>query len=249
MECSDTIVHNHEVIVRIDEVRVPPDTRSSTTWIGLGEASRLLGIAPGTLRRWADEGRIPVFTTPGGHRRFARSTLSALLPAARTHRPSLARLGASPERMARAYHARSRTGMSGTPGAPATGRPWIAGLTDEARDTFRTRGRELVALVLEHLDAPDAERAAETLQAASQLAAAYGRESAAQGASLSEAVERFLWFRSPFVVELGALARRRGLDTREATALLADAEAATDRLLVSMMTGHTIKTGLQQGPA
>ena len=58
-------------------------TRQSSSWIGLGEASRLLGIAPGTLRRWADEGRIPVFTTPGGHRRFARSTLSALLPAAR----------------------------------------------------------------------------------------------------------------------------------------------------------------------
>jgi excisionase family DNA binding protein len=246
MERSDTIGHNSEVIVRIDEVRVPPDTRSSKNWVGLGEASRLLGIAPGTLRRWADAGRVPVFTTPGGHRRFSRSTINALLPAARTRRPALARLGASPERMARAYHVRRRTGAAG---APATGRPWIAALTDEARDTFRTRGRELVALLLEHLDAPDADRAAETLQAASQLAAAYGRESAAQGASLSEAVERFLWFRSPFVVELGALARKRGLDTREATALLADAEAATDRLLVSMMTGHTIMTGLRQGPA
>jgi excisionase family DNA binding protein len=228
---------------------VPPDTRSSTTWIGLGEASRLLGIAPGTLRRWADEGRIPVFTTPGGHRRFARSTLSALLPAARTHRPSLARLGASPERMARAYHARSRTGMSGTPGTAAAGRPWIAALTDEVRDASRARGRELVALLLEHLDAPSADDAAETLRAASELAATYGREAASQGASLSEAVERFLWFRSPFVDELGALARRRGLDTREATALLADAEAATDRLLVSMMTGHAIAAGLRPGPA
>ena len=220
---------------------MPQAARSSSIWVGLGEASRLLGIAPGTLRRWADQGRIPVFTTPGGHRRFSRSTISALLPAARTRRPALARLGASPERMARAYRNR-RT-------APSAGRPWIAGLTDEARDTFRTRGRELVALLLEHLDAPNAERAAETLRAASQLAAAYGRETAAQGASLSEAVERFLWFRSPFVVELGALARKRGLDTREATALLADAEAATDRLLVSMMTGYTIMTGLQQGPA
>src|SRR5665811_2301545 len=139
MECSDTIVHNHEVIVRIDEVRVPPDTRQSSSWIGLGEASRLLGIAPGTLRRWADEGRIPVFTTPGGHRRFARSMLSALLPAARSHRPSLARLGASPERMARAYHARSRTGTAGT---AAADRPWIAALTDEVRDASRARGRE-----------------------------------------------------------------------------------------------------------
>lgn len=221
-------------------------TRQSSSWISLGEASRLLGIAPGTLRRWADEGRIPVFTTPGGHRRFARSTLSALLPAARTHRPSLARLGASPERMARAYRARSRTG---TPGTAAAGRPWIAALTDEVRDASRARGRELVALLLEHLDAPSADHAAETLRAASELAAAYGREAASQGASLSEAVERFLWFRSPFVDELGALARRRGLDTREATALLADAEAATDRLLVSMMTGHAIAAGLRQGPA
>lgn len=220
---------------------MPSDTRSSTTWVGLGEASRLLGIAPGTLRRWADAGRIPVFTTPGGHRRFSRSTIRSLLPAARTRRPTLARLGASADRMVRAYRNRGS--------APATGRPWIAGLTDEARDTFRARGRELVSLLLEHLDAPDADHAAESLRAASELAAAYGRESAAQGASLSEAVERFLWFRSPFVDELGALARKRGLDTREATALLADAESATDRLLVSMMTGHTIMTGLRQGLA
>jgi len=36
-----------------------------------------------------------------------------------------------------------------------------------------------------------------------------------------------------------ALARLRRLDTREATALLVDAEAALDRLLVALMTGHT----------
>src|SRR5665811_1743041 len=115
MECSDTIVHNHEVIVRIDEVRVPPDTRSSTTWVGLGEASRMLGIASGTLRRWADDGRIPVFTTPGGHRRFSRTTIGALLPVARPHRPALTRLGASPERMARAYRTRRTTSSAGRP--------------------------------------------------------------------------------------------------------------------------------------
>lgn len=223
-----------------------PATRQSSTWIGLGEASRLLGIAPGTLRRWADDGRIPVFTTPGGHRRFARTTLSALLPAARTRRPSLARLGASPERMARAYHARARAGGPPADGTAVAGRPWIAALADDVRDAFRARGRELVALLLEHLDAPDADHATETLRAASELAAAYGREAATLGASLSEAVEGFLWFRSAFVDELGALARRRGLDTREATALLAEAEAATDRLLVSMMTGHAIAIGLRQ---
>src|SRR5450759_1195542 len=109
MERSGTIVHNQIIVVSIDEVQVPQAARSSSIWVGLGEASRLLGIAPGTLRRWADAGRVPVFTTPGGHRRFSRSTINALLPAARTRRPALARLGASPERMARAYHAVSYT--------------------------------------------------------------------------------------------------------------------------------------------
>ncbi len=214
-----------------------PATAAPAAWIGLGEASRLLGIAPGTLRRWADEGRVPVFTTPGGHRRFSRSAISALLPVARARRPTLARLGESPERMARAYQRRRPAGET-----PA--RPWVAGLPEATRDVFRARGREMVRLLMEHLDAPEAETAAARLQEASQLAAAYGHEMAGLGASLSEAVERFLWFRSPFVTELAALSRRRGLDTREATALVAGADAATDRLLVAMMTGHTIETGL-----
>lgn len=222
--------------MRFDE---PPVARAATAWVSLGEASRMLGIAPGTLRRWADAGRVPVFTTPGGHRRFSRTTISALLPASRTRRPTLARLGATPERIARAYRRRRPPGDK-----PA--RPWVEGLPEETRDTFRARGRDLVRLLLEHLDAPDADTAAARLREASQLTAAYGRESAALGASLSETVERFLWFRNPFVAELGALSRKRGLDTREATALLAGAEAATDRLLVAMMTGHTIETGARR---
>lgn len=213
--------------------------RGAPAWISLGEASRLLGIAPGTLRRWADDGRVPVFMTPGGHRRFSRSAISALLPVARSRRPTLARLGASPERMARAYRRRHATGERPV-------RPWVAALPEDTRDTFRARGRELVRLLLEHLDAPDAEIAEARLREASHLAAAYGREVAALGTSLSEAVERFLWFRSPFVAELGTLSRKRGLDTREATALVADAESVTDRLLVAMMTGHTIETGVRR---
>lgn len=205
----------------------------------------MLGIAPGTLRRWADEGRLPVFTTPGGHRRFSRRSIAALLPADRPHRPTLARLGASPERIARAYRARrSRPG-------PASA-PWLDALSDEARAAFRERGRELVALLLEHLDTADEGQAAGDgpralrLREAERLAALYGREVAALGSSLTEAVEGFLRFRSPFTDELALLARRRGLDTREATSLLADAEAAMDRLLIAMMTGHTLEGGARR---
>lgn len=216
--------------MRSTERRDPPD------WIGLGEASSLLGIAPATLRRWADGGRVPVFTTPGGHRRFSRASLGALLPSPRTHRPTLARLGASPERITRAY--RPRRGR-----AAATPTPWIEALSETDRLAFRERGRQLVTLLLDHLDADGPRLAALRLQEAERLAAAYGAQVAGLGSSMSEAVQGFLRFRAPFVAELAGVARQRGLDTREATALLGQAEAAMDRLLVAMMTGHSIAAG------
>ncbi|MGZ6270035.1 MAG: MerR family transcriptional regulator [Candidatus Limnocylindrales bacterium] len=211
---------------------------AASEWIGLGEASRLLGISHGTLRRWADEGRLAVFTTPGGHRRFSRSSLRALLPAGRAQRPSLARLGASPERIVRAYRPARRRRAPATPPAP-----WLQALGEADLAAFRERGRGIVTALLGHLDASDPAIRALRLQEACQVAAEHGREVARLGASMSQAVQTFLQFRTPFVAELAATARRRGLDTREATELLVQAEAAMDQLLVATMTGHSLTAG------
>jgi glutamyl-tRNA reductase len=50
-------------------------------WLTVREACELVGVSPATLRRWSDNGEITTFTTPGGHRRFARSAILGLLPA------------------------------------------------------------------------------------------------------------------------------------------------------------------------
>ena len=52
---------------------------SAPEWLTLGGAAAYLGVANGTLRRWADQGRVPAFYTPGGHRRFRRPDLDAFL--------------------------------------------------------------------------------------------------------------------------------------------------------------------------
>src|SRR5215212_11157503 len=122
----------------------PPN---SSDWLTLAQASRVLGVSGATLRRWADDGRVSVFTTPGGHRRFSRRTLQHLLPTARRDRPTLARLGASSERIVRAYHPRKP--------APVDRPPWLEHLSDADRLEFRDRGRQLLELLVEHLDAPD----------------------------------------------------------------------------------------------
>jgi len=53
----------------------PPSARD---WLTVGEASRVLGVHPDTLRRWADAGDVPVFVTPGKQRRFPRGAIDGL---------------------------------------------------------------------------------------------------------------------------------------------------------------------------
>ncbi len=43
------------------------------------EVSRLLGVAPNTVTRWAREGRLVCPVTAGGHHRFERLAVERLL--------------------------------------------------------------------------------------------------------------------------------------------------------------------------
>ncbi len=208
-----------------------PESAGPARWLTLTEASRTLGVTPNTLRRWADRGQIPSFITPGGHRRFALAAIQAFVPSHRSQRPALAAIGASSEHMARAYRRARPTARAGEPGA------WVAGLSEAERAAFRTRGTELVGNLLAYLDA-GRDREVTAFATVEREAREYGLEAARARATLSDAVEGFLRFRKPFVDELAVLARRRHLDTREATELLADADAALDRLLIALMLGH-----------
>src|SRR2546428_7531733 len=52
---------------------------SDPDWLTLGQAARYLGVAQSTIRKWSDQGRVPAFYTPGGHRRYRRSDLESFL--------------------------------------------------------------------------------------------------------------------------------------------------------------------------
>ena len=194
----------------------------------------MLGITPGTLRRWADHGDVAAFVTPGGHRRFPRSAIESLVPRPRTRRPVLTGLTASASRVARAYLRTQRPGR-------VAGDPGIAALTDAERAELKDRGHKLLLLLLDHLnEAPRSSplRSSLRLAEAEDQAVQYGRRAAALGASLSATLEAFVRFRGAFIAELAGMARRRRLDTREATALLVQGESAVDRLLVALTNGY-----------
>jgi excisionase family DNA binding protein len=53
--------------------------KDDSEWLTLGQAARILGVAQSTIRKWSDNGRVPAFYTPGGHRRYRRADLETFL--------------------------------------------------------------------------------------------------------------------------------------------------------------------------
>src|SRR5258705_2102058 len=77
--------------------------RSGVTWLALGPASRMVGVDPDTLRRWADDGRLRAYATPGGHRRFSLADPPRVLATPRAGRRPPPQLRAPPDRGTPAY--------------------------------------------------------------------------------------------------------------------------------------------------
>jgi len=51
---------------------------SSSQYLTRSEVSKLLGVSPNTVTRWAREGRLACLVTLGGHHRFDRDVVEQL---------------------------------------------------------------------------------------------------------------------------------------------------------------------------
>ena len=207
------------------------DPEAPPRWLSLGPASRLVGVGPDTLRRWADDGQVEAFVTPGGHRRFDRRAVERLASIRRTGSRPLASLGASPERLARAYR---RSYTSDTPANR------VAAGDAVERERYRVDGRRLVEALVAHLDAErdDAGARAVSEAAATALVDDLARRLAMSGTSLTEAVALFVAARRPFLDELTGLGRRRALDAARLAALYESASGLLDRLLLRLVATY-----------
>lgn len=203
-------------------------------WLTVHEACALIGVSPATLRRWSAAGDVQAFTTPGGHRRFARSTILGLLPTSRRQRPTLERLGETAEHMTSVYRRHLAQACSGL--------SWLGKLTEEELTPLREHGRRIARSLLELIDAPTEQDRQSALEAATSDATEYGRIAARGSAEIGETVEAFLRMRMLFLGELAEVSRRHGLDTAEATSLLVTATQAIDQLLVALMNAHETET-------
>lgn len=208
-----------------------PATEPDDPWLALGAASRLVGVGPDTLRRWADTGKVQSYQTPGGHRRFLRSSLESMINAPRRTRYGVERLTDSTQAMAGELHRRvSKAGYAG--------QPWQARLTAEQRDDFRRWGQRTFSLVVEYVAASKRAERRLLLEEAEKMGALYGSEASRAGLSLAETVEAFLFFRTPVLDAIVGQLRRRSADVAEVTAAFHEANAAIDSVLSALVSSH-----------
>lgn len=193
----------------------------------------MLGVDPDTLRRWADEGRVPAFTTPGGHRRFERRALERLIAARRTGPAGgLAGLGASPDRLSAAYRRRYGEHHGAGPDPRAT-------VPAADRESFRDLGRKLVDALVRHLDETGPRRALAERDAV-DLAGQLGERLAVHGVPLADGVSMFVSARRPFLAELSVVARRRGVEASRVGEVYDTSTGLLDRLLLAFVAAHEV---------
>jgi hypothetical protein len=190
-----------------------------------------VGVGPDTLRRWADTGRVESYATPGGHRRFLRSSLEAMINAPRRHRYDMERLADSTRTIAGELHRRMQRTGYGT-------QPWQSRLSGAQRDAFRRWGQATFNLVIEYVSTAKRGERALILAEAEKMGALYGAEASKAGLSLAETIEAFLFFRAPVLDAIGAHLRRRAAGVRDVSVAFREASAAIDGVLVALVSSH-----------
>jgi len=163
-------------------------------WLELGEAAQLLGVHFTTLRRWANEGQVPCYRTPGGQRRFKESELRAFLDSLRSGDAVLPVLAVLPA----AYT---------TPHVGVAGEPWAGKFDAAQRSALRSEGRQMMAVLMQYATRGNGGEV--FLDEGRRMAGDYGRLCRSAGLSLVETAQAFVRVRRSImdsVYEAGSLA-------------------------------------------
>jgi Predicted site-specific integrase-resolvase len=206
--------------------------RDPEVWLGVQDASDLLGVSPATLRRWSTAGKVRAFTTPGGHRRYAESTIRQLLGRATAANPSVAVLADSTERATWRLHEQL------SPMCKRVG--WVHRTSAEERQVLGLAGRSMVHGLLRYVSGRSDEECEAALRPAIEAAELHGRMAARHHGDLGETLETFHRVRGVIVDDLAERACVAGLDTPHATRLLARANDGIDRLILALVEAHAV---------
>lgn len=192
-------------------------------WLTLAQAAELLGVHPGTLRRWSDKGNIPVHRTEGKHRRYRRGEIELWALTARQPNAS------GPENIIQ--HTLSHMRFQISEGR-LEAEPWYQKLDEEARSQYRQSGRVLVQGLTNYISSDGQEAIAE--------ACSFGYEYASRGRRYDlthvEATHAFLFFRNILLEAMIRVYQESIIPSGAAwQEMLHKVHAFTDQIMLSLL--------------
>jgi excisionase family DNA binding protein len=204
---------------------------TDNTWLSIDAACKLLGVDQSTLRRWSDSGKIPVFRTPGGHRRYNEEDLRALV-SGEPRRRRVSRQVLTSMSMSAYEHDYIRQAQS---------RPWYRAYDQRTLDELRPLGRRMVDLTIRYISGRG-ERG-DIIAESREIGHEYGCCSARVGLSTSEALEAFLFFRTPVVQAVTHYIEDENVPTRRAARITSELTHFLDVVLIETVRAHQEGTG------
>jgi excisionase family DNA binding protein len=186
-------------------------------WLTLGEAAQRLGVDVTTLRGWADKGKVRVFRTPGGHRRFDPADLESLLKTSLSPRRAAGTTFSSSAASAREWLA---------------SHPWYARIPEGSLVSVRALCGDLMRILAAFTDGEPARPP--HLAEGRRVGAALGGEVAGWGLSPAQSTEVFLHFKM-HVTEMLSAPAQRGEDQIRS---LRDADVFLGEVLQAMMEAY-----------
>ena len=216
------------------------DVMDESRWLTINDACRLLGVDQSTLRRWSDSGKVPVFRTPGGHRRYSEVELRRLVGngSRRFERQRLAN---------RQLVDQSRAGFVDAFWRTARERRWYRAYSTAQLDDLRRLGRRLIDLAVRFSSAHASHERNSLLDEGRQIGRQYGRVSASAGLTGGESVEAFLYFRSPVVNSLSSLTEGNRLGPSSLLQVSSEVNTFLDQVLLAMIYEHEDQNRLRTG--
>ena len=176
------------------------DNHSEQDLVGLGTASRMLGVEGATLRNWANRGLVRVVRTPGGHRRFFREEIQSL--SERNAPPPMAERQHWEELALKRIKRRLRRDGRGR-------HVWRDGFAADDLVRFRLFGRRVLSLLARTVSEGVPRQM--VMQEAHLLGRENGKEMFSQEHSLTNTLSAFLFFRDGALEALPSDSRQRAL--------------------------------------
>ncbi|WP_322822818.1 helix-turn-helix domain-containing protein [Chloroflexus sp.] len=200
--------------------------KETATYLSLSAASKLLGVHASTLRRWADEGAVPVYITPGGHRRFARADILAL--ASRRPLPSQSLSSV----LASKALAQTRNELTHSSSAPT----WMHAMSEQERMVWRRVGQQLMGVVLRYVSTHDEQ--SPLLDEARVIGHSYARLARAAGLPLTDAIAAALFFRDSLVEAAMDLPEEAHVRPSESARLLRRISRVANEVQLAVVSGY-----------